>query len=368
MIDSFVNSFMDTCNAAYVAITDNVMEILVGVLIFILFFIISKQLEKIAVGIVGRLFKSRKDIRDNIQGALIGPIKDFFRILGAYWGLKIIGLPQSVMNPIHLIFRISTIVIISWACAKFMPFVTSLIIKGNERYSRKTNKTAVTFLSNIFKSIIFAIAGVIIIGELGYNINGLIAGIGLGGLTFSLAAQKTAANLFSGFAIITDKTFDVGDRISTASIDGVVEDITMRSTRIRTMADTVVIVPNATLVEEPITNWSRMNKRMVDFKIGLTYGTSVKTMKSVTDKIEAMLKEHEGINNDRIIVYFEEFSDSSLDIRIIYFTNTVDYEEHLKVKADINLKIKQIVEKEKAEFAFPSTSVYVEKAPDKSGC
>lgn len=355
-----LQEIMDILQRAYTVITDNIIQILVGILIFLIFFLISKPLEKLAIKIICKLFAKRQDIKEGIQNALLGPSKAFFRILGAYIGFSVVGLPKAVFDPIHMLFRICTIIILAWACADFMPYITTLIIKNNQKNSRKANTVAVTFLANIFKSIIFAIAIVIVIGELGYNINGLIAGIGVGGLTFSLAAQKTASNIFSGFSIITDKTFDVGDRISTAMIDGVVEDITMRSTRIRTMADTVVIVPNSTLVEQPITNWSRMKKRLVDFKIGLTYDTDTNTLKKVEKKIETMLKEHPDVQHDTIITCFEGFADSSLDIRIIYFTITTDFIEHLNVKDEINLKIKEIVEKEKTSFAFPSTSVYIE--------
>lgn len=355
-----LDSILETCQNAYVVIVENITMILLGVLIFLVFLTISKQLEKLAVKIIGKIFKNREDVRNGIQIALIGPLKDFFRLLGLYIGICVVGLPKPMMVPIHMIFRISTIIIIAWACAKFMPFVTTLIIKSNQKSTRRTNMAAITFLSNILKAVIFAIAGVIVISELGYNINGLIAGIGLGGLTFSLAAQKTAANIFSGFSIITDRTFEVGDRISTPSFDGVVEDITMRSTRIRTMADTEIIVPNAQLIEQPITNWSRMQKRFVDLKIGLTYNTSVKTIKKVSQSIENMLKQHPDVHQERIIVCFEEFADSSLELRIMYFTKTTEYDEYIAVKDDINLKIKEIVEKEKASFAFPSTSVYLE--------
>lgn len=360
MIESFVENFIETCKDFYGIIANNITNILAGLLIFLVFFLISKKLEKVAVAVIGRVFNKKEEVKKAIACALVGPSKVFFRLLGAYIGLSAMGLPQKSFSPINTLFRIGTIVIVSWVCADFMPFVTSLVIKTNQKSNKERNTVAITFLANIFKVVIFAVAGVIIISELGYNINGLVAGIGLGGLTFSLAAQKTATNIFGGFAIITDKPFDVGDRITTPSVDGVVEDITMRSTRIRTFADTVVIVPNSTLIEEPITNWSRMKKRLVDFKILLTYDTSVKTMISVTKKIETMLKEHPDVYKTGVVACFESFSSSSLDIHIMYFTKTVDYYKHISIKEDINIKIKDIIDKEKTAFAFPSTTVYMD--------
>jgi len=103
-----------------------------------------------------------------------------------------------------------------------------------------------------------------------------------------------------------------------------------------------------------------MKKRLVNFKIGLTYGTDAKTMRSVIEKIEAMLKAHSDVHKGRIMVCFDEFSDSSLDIRIMYFTKTTDYDKSLLIRDDINMKIKEIVDEEKTSFAFPSTTVYME--------
>ncbi len=354
------SDFVDFFKNAYATVADNFMQILAGILIFLIFLLISKSLEKVAVSIVSKFFKGKEGIRTAITEAFSGPGKAYFRLLGAYFGFSVVGLPQKVFAPIHTLFRIGTILIIAWIFANFMPYVTSLIIKSNnQRTNKKANTVAVTFLAHILKVIVFTIAGVIVISELGYNINGLIAGVGLGGLTFSLAAQETATNIFGGFAIITDKPFDVGDRITTPSVDGVVEDITMRSTRIRTAADTVIIVPNSTLISGPITNWSRMKKRRVDFKIRLTYDTSVKTLRSVLDKIEKMLKEHPDVHKNGIVVCFEEFSESSLDIRIMYFTKTTDYSKSVSIREDINMNIKRIVDAEKTSFAFPSSSIYI---------
>lgn len=351
-----------TWNSVYSIVVDRSTEIVAGFIFFVVFFLISKELEKASASLFKKIFKKNKDLGEGIKKALVGPSKIFFRLLGLYWGISIVGLPKSTMGTVTTFFRIATILIICWVIADFMPFITAKIIKANKNStgSLHTNAVAIQFLSNIFKGIVFAIGAVIVISELGYNINGLVTGIGLSGLTFSLAAQKTATNLFGGFAIITDKPFDVGDRISTPSVDGVVEDITMRSTRIRTFGDTIVVVPNSSLIEEPITNWAKMNKRMVDFQINLLYSTTNKTLKEVCNKIQKMLEHHENVDNELISVKFESFGASSLDVRIIYFTSPTDYDEYLRVIADVNFKIKDIVENAETDFAYPSTTVYME--------
>ena len=141
------------------------------------------------------------------------------------------------------------------------------------RFDLGAGDTVIRFLERIYKAVILLFAGVLVVTEIGYNVNSLIAGLGLGGLTFALAAQDSASNFFGGLVIIFEKPFELGDWISTASLEGSVEDITFRSTKIRTLANALTVVPNSKLCGEPITNWTRMKMRLAQFTLGLTYGT-----------------------------------------------------------------------------------------------
>ena len=215
----------------------------------------------------------------------------------------------------------------------------------------------------ILRIVIVSLLAVILISEMGYNINGIIAGLGLSGLTLSLAAQNTASNLFSGFEIITDKPFDVGDYIATASAEGFVEDITMRSTRVRTRDDLVVTIPNATLMKEAITNYSRTQLgKAVTFTLSLTYDTTTEQLQRICGDIRKYLEDSDDVDNSIISVTFKDFGDSSQDLEVTYFTVTTDKYENLKVREDVNFAIRRIVEEAGASFAFPTTTVHVEKS------
>lgn len=354
MFESIVSWALDIWEWA----TTNIAQISLGILVFLLFFLLRRQLSKLFSNIGKKLFNKRPEIAKGIKEALLGPSKFFCVFLGLYLGFLIMAPGTKIITFITMLFRVSVIITLTWTIANFTPSAISLIMKNKE--SKALNAVAVQFLANVAKIVIYALGIVVIISEVGYDITGLITGLGLGGLTFSLAAQDTAKNLFSGFAIISDKPFDVGDRISTVDLDGTVEEITMRSTRIRTFSDTVVVVPNASLVDSPITNWSRMNKRFSEITIGLTYDTSTETLHKCIDDIDEMLHEHSGVDDERILVTFNEFSDSSLDIQIIFYTKPTGYDDYLRVCENVNFKIKDIVEGNGASFAFPSTSVYVE--------
>ena len=355
-IDNMQQFWQDVVNY----VSNNYIQMILGVIVIILFLLFRKWLSRNISNIFTKIFKNNLVIGAGIRTSVQGPLKSFFFIFGFYLGFLIMGFPAPVVDFINKVFRISNIVLITWALVNFTPFITSTVIKMEET-NKRANAVAIKFIANVLKVIIISLAVVVIISELGYNITGLITGLGLGGLTFSLAAQSTASNLFAGFSIVADKPFDVGDYIVTPSLEGTVEDITMRSTRVRTVADTVVVIPNSKLVDEPITNATRMNKRYVDMTIGLTYDADAATLRNVIEDIKSMLEAHLEIQQDRILVAFKGFGDSSQDIRILYFTKTTALDPSLRVQEDINFKIKDIVEKNGASFAFPSVSIYEEK-------
>ena len=361
MANMFMN-FIEQIKAAGIAVINNLPGIIMGLLVFALFVLLHKKLSKYAGVILEKIFSSNKELGAGIKAAIKEPLGVFLIFLGLYLAFLIVGLPASIMSGLTKIIRIGVIILFTWAFMNFTPVATKLVMNFSDKTEKKANEAALKLVANVLKIIIVAISVVIVISELGYNISGLIAGLGLGGLSLSLAGKSTASNFFGGFAIVTDKLFDVGDYISTPSVEGVVEDITMRSTKVRTIADTVMVLPNSKLVDEPITNWSKMNKRYVDDIIGLTYDTPTENVKACVKDIEDFLKQNDAVDKERINVTFQDFASSSLNIRIIYFTKTTEIDDYLRVKENINYEIRRIVEKNGASFAFPSTSVYMSKA------
>lgn len=356
---TFLGEIQKTWETTVDVISNNLFEIALGTFVIILFILFKKWLSKNIANIFTKLFKNNPVLGAGIRTSIQDPLKAFFLVFGFYLGFLIMGPPDNVVLGINKLFRICNIVFITWALANFTPFVTSMVMKMEET-NKRANAVAIKFVANLLKLIIIALSVVVVISELGYNITGLITGLGLGGLTFSLAAQSTAANLFAGFSIVSDKPFDVDDYIITPSVEGTVEDITMRSTRIRTVAGTEIVMPNSKLIDEPITNCSRMKSRFVDVTIGLTYDTDSAKMRNCIEDIKKMLKAHPEVLDERIVVVFAGFSDSSQDVRIIYSVNTTALDPSLRVREDINFKIKEIVEKNGASFAFPSVTVYTE--------
>jgi MscS family membrane protein len=206
---------------------------------------------------------------------------------------------------------------------------------------------------------------VFLIQELGFNVAGLLTGLGVGGLAFALAAKDTLANWFGALMIYTDRPFDVGDWIKTPDLEGTVEEIGLRSTRVRSFAKTVISVPNQSLVNAVVENFSRMPTRRVYFNLGVTYATTPAMMRESVARIEDILRSHPEIDQTFWLVKFTDFAASSLDIMIYYFTTTTDWARYLQIRGDINLTILERLGEIGVGVAFPSRSLYIERGDPK---
>ena len=218
-----------------------------------------------------------------------------------------------------------------------------------------------TFVVKIIRGLVYIIATFIAILELGYDLSGLITGLGISSVVITLAAQNLAKDLLGGFVIFTDKPFKVGDWIQFGDYEGTVEDITYRSTRLRTFENSIVNIPNSIIANESLINCSKIEKRRYKINLGLTLETPLNKVKIVEEKIKTMLKEKENVMDDSIIVKFDKITDNTINLLIYAFTDSVDYGSFLKQKEEINFKIMQILESENVELAYDTKTVYVKK-------
>ena len=203
-----------------------------------------------------------------------------------------------------------------------------------------------------------------LIKSFGYDVTSLVAGLGIGGLAFALAAQPLLSNLFGGIAIIADKPFHIDDRIVIdGKYDGFVREIGMRSTIIETLNSTKLTIPNAVIATTVVENITREKARKITMNLGLTYNSSTKKIEEAIKILKEILEKNQFVvNNDKdcvSIVAFNEFKDFSLNINVIYYIKDLD--NISKAKTEINLAIKEKFEKAGIEFAYPTQTVYVKK-------
>ncbi|NIK13045.1 mechanosensitive ion channel family protein [Alkalibacillus almallahensis] len=309
--------------------------------------------------------KTKSDLLDYIVKSYEKPVGWLFVIVGVYIAVHYVPFLEQDNELFRHFIRSSVIIVITWGLYNLASSSSLILMKINDRISLKIDQILIPFISKAIRFIVIAISFSIIAQEFGYEVSGFVAGLGLGGLAFALAAQEVIKNLFGGVVIITEKPFTMDDWIETPSVEGIVEDITFRSTRVRTFAESLVTIPNATLSNEPITNWSEMGKRRIYFNLGVEYSTPKEKLETVVERIRELLENHDGIHPETIVVRFTEYNNSSLDIMLYFFTKTTEWEEHVKIKEDINLQIMDILSEEDVSVAFPTRTLYLD-AEDES--
>ena len=196
----------------------------------------------------------------------------------------------------------------------------------------------------------------------GYNVSSLIAGFGITGLAVGFAAKEAIGNLFGSVGLLADRVYKIGDYIKFNGFEGTVEDINLRSTTIRTLDDFTINVPNNVIANEEITNVSQINKRLIDITVGVEYGTSNEKLDKAVGILKSIAKDDENIIGEGVFASIETLADSSINLRLFCYTSETVWAKYKVIKGNI---IRQIIHKFRAEdinFAFPSTSVYIEKS------
>ncbi len=337
-------------------------QIIYAIVIFFFIQLLKYLIKKYVHKLFDNLANKTESTFDNeIFDILRKPIDVLFLVLGIKFAIDVLPFSLGFMSYVDEAIRSAFALIIFWTIYELVKPVSNLIQKFTSKFGKNISNDIANLIKKVLQIVVLAIGFATILRGWGYNINGLIASLGLVGMAFALAAKDTAANLFGSLVIFTDKPFKVGEWINTPNVDGIVEEVGIRSTKIRTFAQGLVTVPNAILANSAILNWSKMGKRRIKMQIGLTYNTSPAQMQKILDEIRLMLKNHPDVHKDVIYVYFTDFLDSSLGVFCYYFTKTTNWQKYMQVKEDTNLKIMQIIENNKSGFAFPSRSVYLEK-------
>lgn len=337
---------------------NSIINFLIAALIFLLFKLFGGALSYIII----KLFKLKEKNKNKIkQNSFYKCLNIFFPILGAYLGLLFLNLPQDIVSIISKVFRIIVIILISTGLAKCITKKSGIFKYFNDKTSEKRDETFINFVVKATRGIIYVIATFIIVSELGYNLNGLLAGLGLSGVVVALAAQDTAKNIFGGIVILWDKPFKIGDWIETTSFEGIVEDITFRSTRVRTFENSIVTIPNSTISNESLINWSKMKKRRYKQNFELELSTPLKKICDVQSKIIVMLEKHPRVLDDSLTVKFDKVTENGYNLLVNVYTDALSYEDYLNTTENINFKIIDILKKESVELAYPSQTVYLKK-------
>jgi len=340
-------------------------NLIAAALLFLLVLGLRKFFTKIILVFLQNLAKSTNTYYDDkIISALKGPIRFAFIIIAIHlFFLLIFNEPGVIKNILNTL----VVYTIFWAILAIIEALRGLVYEATAKFNKDLSHEMGNFIIAMIKILVggVGLAGMLMVW--GINVTAVVASLGLGGLAFALAAKDTASNLFGSFALLADKSIRIGEWIKVGSVEGVVEDVGMRTTKIRSFQKSLITVPNHIVANSPIENFSRRGIRRIKMHIGLTYATNSEQIMQIIQDIKAMLQEHKGISQgDSLMVNFDTFGDSSLNIFIYTFTKTANWAKYLEIREDIHLKIMGIVEKNGSGFAFPSQSIYVESLPSKT--
>ena len=243
-------------------------------------------------------------------------------------------------------------------------FLLAIIIYGLETYWVKkekdiAKKQALKGILTVLRLIVWSLAIIILLDNLGIKITALVAGLGIGGVAIALAAQAILGDLFSYFSIFFDRPFEIGDFIITGDYLGVVEHIGIKTTRIRSLGGEQLVFSNTDLTNSRVRNYKRMNKRRVLFRLGVTYQTSLQQLKEIPVIITNIIKNINDTVFDR--THFFSYGDFSLIFEVVYYVIGSDYNKYMDIQQEINFKIKEEFEKRGIEFAYPTQTLYLDK-------
>lgn len=346
--------------------SDNWHRLVIASGVLILFLIVARPLAALVVKLLNMFTsKTHNELDNAIVKAFTRPFTACMFIIGIFVALSIFPFPSKIEPVLNSIERTLIIIFIGWGLINLTRSTHLFFHQVSRRFQVEFNQIVIPFISNILKFVILSLIVTMIAYDWGYNISGLVAGLGIGGLAVALAAKDTIGNLFGGLVIITETPFTIGDWVKTPSVEGTVEDISFRSTRIRTFAQALVTVPNSTLANEPITNWSKMGKRRLTFNVAVSLSTHESQLTKLLDSLRHMLKEDDRVDDETIIVQFNQFTHNGLELYFYFFTKTTDWFKWLEAREAINLKILSILEEHQISLAFPTQTVlYVEDPAD----
>ncbi len=299
-----------------------------------------------------------------LLSALLRPLKLFIWALTLTYALQILSARFDHLALIRFLtsFRaFAVIALLLWFTLRFIKHLEQDYVRGHRKKKKQYDKTTVRAVCHIARIAAFSIAILVYMQTRNINISAILTFGGASGITLGFAAKDLLSNFFGGFMLYLDRPFSIGDWIRSPDkeIEGTVEHIGFRVTRIRTFSKRPLYVPNGVFLNISIENPSRMSNRQITTRIGIRYEDAPKMSVIVAD-VEEMLRTHPEIDtNQYLMVRFDQFGPSSLNFLIYCFTKTTDWADYLLYQQDVYLKIVAIIEQHGAECAFPTTTLHV---------
>lgn len=275
-----------------------------------------------------------------------------------YFPLQQLVLPKLLQSMFHFAFiSCLTFFAIRFIAAAIRKIIYSYIDTQNNNEAKRKQARGLIIIINV----LVTIAGIIFLADnLGYNVTTLIAGMGIGGIAIALAAQNILGDLFCYFSIIFDKPFEIGDFVVIDEKAGVIEQIGIKTTRVRNLEGDQLVFSNADITGARLHNYKKMEQRRIVFSVGVVYGTSHQKLKEIPELVKSIIENEPRSTFNR--AHLKSMGDFSINYEFVYYITTADYTEYMDIQQNIYLTIYKTFEERQIEFAFPTQTVFVEQA------
>ena len=353
---------LDRVEALHVQVMGNPLWQYLAALIYVVFaFYVSKLLDYLIHDRLKKLAEKTKTQADDFILELVrGPVKVIAFVILLHLGLRMFAWPEWAEQFISSGLKIVVAGSLTYLALKFVDLAMGLWQKRLEVAGEPGVDTHLfPVIRKSLKVFVVVVAALVTTQNLGMNVTGLLASLSIGGLAVGLAAQDTLSNLFGAVALFADKPFRIGDRIQLDAIDGMVETIGLRSTRIRHLDGFLVTVPNRTMANATITNVSKRPTIKTLMNIGVTYDTPADKVRRAMVIIEEVYKPHPKTAD--LIISFNKFESCALNILVVHWWNALDFKEYLQEFQLLNLELKRRFDAEGISFAFPTQTVYLKQ-------
>ena len=360
MTEKFLNYFSLGSEAnfwKYDFFGNTLLEYVDAIIIFLVFIIVFKAIQWL---ILYKLNKFAKKTKTDIDDTFIKIVKTlkppFYSFLAFYMAIKFLVIEDLADKVIGYLLAAWVIYQSIIAVQILIDYILKRQLRGKDD---PHTQSAMRLMGNITKGILWVVGILLFLSNLGIDITSLIAGLGIGGIAIALALQNVLGDLFSSFAIYLDRPFAVGDFVILGTDMGTVEKIGIKTTRIRTLRGEELVVSNNELTQTRIQNFKQMKERRITFNFGVVYSTPTEKVKKIPAIVEEIIKEEKLTRFDR--AHFNSFGDSALMFDIVYYINSSEYIDYANAQQTINLKIKEVFEKEGIAFAYPTQTIVLEK-------
>jgi MscS family membrane protein len=299
---------------------------------------------------------------DKLVLATRGPLTTLLASLGFVIVLGFLALAPGPEKIVFGVIKVVAILASGWFFTRVLDVAAEVALEFFQERQDEVGMAMVPVARKIIKPIVFLLILIVALQNIGLNVAGLLAGLGIGGLALAMASKSTLENMLGGITIAFDRPFKVGDFVKVGDLLGSVEEVGLRSTRIRTLDRTVVTVPNGQMADSKVENFAKRDRIRLVYQIGVQYDSSLDQVKLIADEIKRAVLMHPKIAHEGFRVRFVDFADSALKIELYVYIETTDYNEFMAIREEVLLTIGEIVDNSGAEFAFPTRTIYQGKA------